>query len=511
MKKLILLSNIFFLITFILNLNAEISSSGVPALMIDYVGAKSVILSGVYNGIGGDLESIYINPAGLNSIKKRELKFNYLNYPLGINFGAISYGENLPDNFGNGFLAASILFFYLPDFNMYDINGNITEKELSASDLVLILSYANKPLKIFKMNENFYLGFNIKYFQSKLVDNKVNNVCFDIGILYKIPFFSIGRKKNSDNLGIGISYQNIGKSIIYKKLDTALPKNLRVGVGYNWYNNIKHKITSSLEINFPSDSDFIINIGTEYTFKGFLSGRIGYRFSNDTVNSILFGIGIKNNFDNNIIGFDYTFISSEDIGYKHSFSLTIKFNKKYVKNYELDNSIEVNEQKNDILVTIDINSSEVYKNNKLTKKGYKLLNKIIDKINNENYKRVVVLINTKEINNNREYDEPEKIAFNIYNYLIKNGVKQDRVGYKIYKKEGTDKVKVNGLNILIIKWKKGEKERFKYHYFLGMDAYIKELYNIAIKEWEKALALDPDNNTLKEKIKEVKLKLKNKK
>ena len=61
--------------------------------------------------------------------------------------------------------------------------------------------------------------------------------------------------------------------------------------------------------------------------------------------------------------------------------------------------------------------------------------------------------------------------------------------------------------ILIIRWKKGEEENFKDYYFTGLDAYIREGYQIAIDAWRKALKIDPENDDIRRRMKESKVKL----
>ncbi|MBU1075642.1 MAG: tetratricopeptide repeat protein [Spirochaetes bacterium] len=43
-----------------------------------------------------------------------------------------------------------------------------------------------------------------------------------------------------------------------------------------------------------------------------------------------------------------------------------------------------------------------------------------------------------------------------------------------------------------------------------MDSFIKEGYSNAIREWEKALQLDPENDEVKKRIKDARIQLKRK-
>jgi len=504
---------LFFISLLYFQLNANNEESGVPSLMVDSYGARAMALADTFVGIGNDINTIFVNPAGLDTLNNTEISIMYLHYPLNINFGSLSFGCSLPEKVYNGFVGSSIIFFYLPEFEMYDSLGNKTDKKLSANDFVLTVGYANNPLKkLLGINQNLSVGINLKYIQTRLVDNNRSGFGMDIGLLYKTDFINFGKKGLQNNIGIGISFQNIGTSIKYEKEETMLPKNFRIGIGYNWYKDRNNDILTAVEINFPNDSDIIVSSGIEYIFQEIISIRIGYKFLGRDTDNISCGIGGKYMVFNKKLKFDYALIPMGELGIRHSFSVSMEYGE-IKKSKEGDFYIERSD--NEILIDVDAETRELfnYTQYTITPIGYKILNKIVKIIKNNKYKRIIIMIYTEEMGENRDINIPEKLGKKVYTYFIDRGVEESRIGYKIYRKVKEEKgkgVKIIGFKILIIKWKPEEEEKFKYHYFMGLDAYIREGYGYAIKEWEKALEIDPENEEIKRKIKEAKEKLKEK-
>ena len=322
MKNIILLISIITVFT-IGTVNAEIWEVGVPSLMMDSYGARLMALGDTFTGIADDINTISVNPAGLNTLDSTEVSLMYLSYPLDMSFMYGAGGTPLPGSLG--YIAASLTLFSVSDFDEIDLVGNKTGTSLSAGDLLINVGYANNLLKLLGMKQNLNAGINLKFVNSKLVDESSTAFGFDIGFLYKMNMAGFGGRKLSDNLGIGLAIQNLGTSLNYGNEDTFLPRNIRIGAGYKGFKNEKHDITFGFDINMPNDSDMIPGIGLEYSYLEMLFGRIGYKIAGREADHFSFGLGGKYNFSGKPVSFDYALIPLSDIGVMHSFSLSMNF------------------------------------------------------------------------------------------------------------------------------------------------------------------------------------------
>lgn len=324
MKKIIIL-----LIILISNalVYADTGESGIPSLMFDAYGARQMALAETFVGLSDDINSISVNPAGLNTLESMEGSVMYMRHPLEMNFFYLAFGSPLEQSSKKGYLAGSLTVFSLPGFEEYDSTGNKTGNDLSASDFILSLAYANNPLTLIDRNNehNLNVGVTAKFIRTSLVEDSASTLAFDLGFLYKFAFYKGGTKKSDDNLGIGVSVQNIGGSVTYAKQDTQLPQNFKIGWGYKFYEDRYHSLVNVLDVNLPNDSDIITSTGLEYTFIQMISTRIGYKITGRETESFSFGLGGKYSLMNKLFKFDYAFIPMSDFGSMHSFNIGMSF------------------------------------------------------------------------------------------------------------------------------------------------------------------------------------------
>ncbi len=318
-------SVISFLILTIVVVNTEIlageGQSGVPSLMLDSYGARGMAMGDAFTGIADDVDTILVNPAGLNNLNSVEASVSYLQYPLDMDFAHVSLAVPLPGGKKTGSVGAAITLFSMSPFDQLDYTGNKEEGELSARDLVLCIGYAANPLLLLGMKNVLNIGIGFKYVNSRLVEDSRSTFCLDAGVIYKTGFLRFGNKAPKRNLGVGASIQNLGGSIKYGSEKTLLPINMRMGVGYRPYKGEIHGMNWGFEVNLPNDSMMIISCGLEYSFLDIVFIRGGYKISGREVDSFSCGGGIKYS----LFGIDYAFVPLTDLGAMHSFSLVFKY------------------------------------------------------------------------------------------------------------------------------------------------------------------------------------------
>ncbi|MBU1076061.1 MAG: PorV/PorQ family protein [Spirochaetes bacterium] len=483
--------------------------SGIASLMLDSYGGRPMALGDAYTGIADDINSITVNPAGLNTLRSTEVSLLFLKYPLDILFANVAAGTGLSESVLGGYIAGGLTVFYLPEFERYDALGNQMNEKLSASDFVITLGYANSPLKLFGIDQNFSIGFNIKFIQSRLVEVNKNAFCFDIGALYKTDFVHLGSKGLRDNLGIGLSMQNLGSPIIYGTEETLLPRNLRIGIGYKFLQTKDHSFLTGIEINFPNDSSEIASVALEYGFIRTFFLRAGYKPVGKETEKLSCGAGIQYKVSAMTMRLNYALIPMEEIGIKHIISLDLKFDTKR----KISGVFTRQESGEELIINIGEYENKLFSSDRrrIGDSGHEILGEVSDVIIEEEYKRVIINVYKTELDKeNRTLSRQQAEA--LLDFFIDQGIERSRITYKVYNTEksvktGSGRIEPIKYEIVIVRWKEREEEKFKEHYFNGLDAYIKERYQKAIDEWNKALKMDPKNEDLKRRIREAEEKL----
>ena len=99
-------------------------------------------MGGAFVAVDNDVNSLYYNPAGIASIKKRSGSFTYLNHLLDFNSGFIGFVQ---PKLGPGSFGLSVLYMDYGDFTKTDTNGQEVGG-FGANSLALAASYAMEHL-----------------------------------------------------------------------------------------------------------------------------------------------------------------------------------------------------------------------------------------------------------------------------------------------------------------------------------------------------------------------------
>ncbi|MDD5067263.1 MAG: hypothetical protein PHF84_09470 [bacterium] len=189
---------------------------------------------------------------------------------------------------------------------------------------------------------------------------------------------------------------------------------------------------------------------------------------------------------------------------------------------EIEDNIIREKKGNELLLNISEYENLIFSPDQpeIRLEGQSVLNKVVNVINEESYKRVIVMINSFDLKSRATDKElSRKRAEFMCEFFVKKGIDKRKLGYKIYDEKtltGKSQEEVSGdaknrnVEVRIIKWKKGEEDKYKYYFFIGYDAYIKEDYLNALANWELALKLDLENEDLKKRIEETKARIKTK-
>ncbi len=303
------------------------------------VGASANGMGGAFVSVANDATSLYWNAAGIAGLSQNEVSIVHTNWiaDTKLDFAAlvIPLGE-----LGN--LGFSYTSLNMPDMKVRTVEmPEGTGEYFSAGDLALGISYARS------LTERFSIGFTAKYIQENIWHMSATAFAVDAGTIFRTDLFG--------GMVIGASISNFGSPLKLSGLDTRtfervdptklgsndripysidldswnLPLLFRIGVSTSPVNTDDFKWTVSADALHPNDNYESVNVGTEFTYKGFLFVRGGYQslFLKDKEGGLSFGVGLNSKmlFSESIVRFDYAYRDFGRLNGVHYFSVGIKF------------------------------------------------------------------------------------------------------------------------------------------------------------------------------------------
>ncbi|MFO7891632.1 MAG: PorV/PorQ family protein [bacterium] len=264
------------------------------------LGSRPLAMGGAFTSVAGDLYSMRYNPASLVGVKNLSATCSYLNQIADINTGYIGFNKTLKTK---GQLGFSLSYINYGEMRKRDTDNNDLGS-FYAGDVLISSTYAAS------FSPNFHYGATIKYINSQIDNYVASALALDIGLLYKIP------KKN---LNLGVSFQNIGKSVdSFYNSEELLPSLFRFGISQHLA-HLPLLISFNLYRFFYSESDIFLGlywaVGGEFTITENFFFRWGYNSRgqeqktgamNETLAGISLGLGIvygKYHFDYGLSSF----------------------------------------------------------------------------------------------------------------------------------------------------------------------------------------------------------------
>ncbi|MDH4129328.1 MAG: UPF0164 family protein [Spirochaetota bacterium] len=186
--KLIRYITLIFITFFVIQFGKAYSrsSSGAGASTHIPIGARAEALGGAFVAVANDSSAFYHNPAGITIPSWSYLSLNAQRLPMDNYFGTVVFTHS-PGPEGNWAFGIAGNFLYYKDIMKYDSTGNQLGKATNYSDSGYI-TIARK----FGENENFRMGFNLKFINEKLDNVSAYGGGFDFGALLSVSFIDIG-------------------------------------------------------------------------------------------------------------------------------------------------------------------------------------------------------------------------------------------------------------------------------------------------------------------------------
>ncbi|MDA8216754.1 MAG: PorV/PorQ family protein [Dehalococcoidales bacterium] len=273
-------------------------SAGMQVLKTD-MSPRAAGMGGAFVAVADDIYAMNYNPAGLGQLYIPEATAMYLSGFDDSKLNYLAYGMPLPfiglaglEKPGAGI---SLMLSDAGKFNYRYINpdGSVFSHTFDAQkDLALSFGYGEKVysdevnLEGYKAKIEQYLGMNVKYIRSTLLEDKQppSTLAFDAGWLMMEP-----------NLGVSLaaSIANYGGGLKYGSETTKLPGILRLGASWQKPTVMDQSLLLAAEGDFyTAEALKSIRFGLEYQFEKIFSLRTGYKAEEDN-KGMTMGLGVR--------------------------------------------------------------------------------------------------------------------------------------------------------------------------------------------------------------------------
>ncbi len=238
-------------------------TSGFEFLRTDY-SPRSAAMAGSYVTMRGDVNGLFVNPAGMAYLSTQQFGFNYSNYIQDINGGTALYTRQIPKW---GIVSVGIIYMDYGTFQEMDEFASPTGNDFTANDFALAVGLANH------LSPEFTYGVNFKYAFSKIEQYSASALALDFGLLYDAPFL--------DDFKLAVTLNNLGSNFdYYAKVKESLPLRLNVG-GSKILEHLPLEISFSLnDLNMDSETFWDrfkrFSVGGEFRVSEALRLRLGY-------------------------------------------------------------------------------------------------------------------------------------------------------------------------------------------------------------------------------------------
>lgn len=340
-KKITTIAFVFALMFgFVSNAQDGVSKTGTTAakFLSIGIGAKANGMGGAYSSIADDATALYWNPAGISNINEYQTYFSHTTLFADINLNFV--GFVIPAGvLGNIGLSVTMLDYGEMEVTT-EFNPDGTGETFSAGSYAFGLSLARN------ITEDFSLGITAKYIREDIFNSSASGFAFDIGTIFKTPFYGVkfassitnyGTKMQMDGQDLLVQYDSDPQSTGNNESldayigtdDFDLPLRLQIGLSKDIQFLEGQRFTISIDATHPNDNDQWVNVGGELAlFNEVIFLRGGYKtlFLDDSQEGLALGFGLNyDGLDFFRIAIDYSFQQSEYLDNIHTFGVLLGF------------------------------------------------------------------------------------------------------------------------------------------------------------------------------------------
>ncbi len=280
---------------------ADRTGSGLAFLRIG-VGARASAMGEAFTAVSDDASATYWNPAGLALVEGTEVMFMNNSFIQDISQEFIAVTSDL----GNLHIGGAFNLVSLGTLERRDERGDF-RGEFKPFDLAASFSAAYSPL------DWVDVGGTVKGVIEDIDTETAYGALVDVGVLARLPV---------EGLSAGFVAQNIGPSIKFISDPFDAPRTYRGGASFvHRLPGFSSRAGVAVDLVFPMDDDTQVNVGGEWTYKDFVSGRVGYRSGADS-QGVTTGLGVY--YKQFIV--DYAYVPfSEHLGNTHRIGVSYRF------------------------------------------------------------------------------------------------------------------------------------------------------------------------------------------
>ncbi len=279
--------------------------------------ARPAAMGGAFSAVGDDINSFYVNPAGLGFLRKSE---GYASRFTGLGeidantvSVAIPLGDITSSNVRHlGVLAVGFNTLNYGKTDATDVTG-APIGQFNSKDNMLMIGWGKS------IDNKLAFGSTAKLYQVEIGAQKNTGVNVDLGVVYKaVP----------NMVNLAVSGRNLGNSISYEGANANSPSAVVVGGALMPF--ATDRLVFTLDLDKPRDASSAVKTGVEWLPVNSLALRAGYDTSYDAGPGISIGAGII--LLNLEVGFfpvdrltlDYSFTPGTDLGYSHRIALSCR-------------------------------------------------------------------------------------------------------------------------------------------------------------------------------------------
>jgi hypothetical protein len=311
------------------------SAGGMQLLVNPWV--QSGALSGANMASATPVESMYLNVAGMASVKQTEVAFTHLNYLSGADVSVNTVG--LVQRVGE----TGALGLMVSAYDFGDIRRTTTETP-DGDGTTFNVNMVNIGLSYAKAFSNsIYGGLTLKIISEGVSDLRATGVAIDAGIKYVTG--------DRDQVKFGIALRNVGPPMSFsgdglgfettapqgefattaewRSANYELPSLVNIAFSYDFLLEEEHLLTAhgAFVANSFTNDNFLL--GAEYSFRNMVFLRAGYHYENNITNSedrryaytgISAGAGLQFEFGpkKSLVSVDYAYRASDPFNGTHA-------------------------------------------------------------------------------------------------------------------------------------------------------------------------------------------------
>jgi hypothetical protein len=297
---------------------------------------RTAALGGTSAASYGQVESMFMNPAGIAAIQNVGATFTHASLFAGISYSFVGATADL-----GGAHILGIQAFYLDSGEMEqttiaDPEG--TGARFSVRNYAFGVTYAQY------LTEWLMAGISVRYIREDLWNESAQSVGVDMGSVLETGFYGVRLGISISNFGpdmqlegedLKFTYESDRVSIEHGAALTTepwpLPLTFRLGIALDLVggsNTIiessSHTVTAMGDYNEPNDAGPRGNFGLEYAWEKTVYARLGY-YQNYDAPRFSYGIGVALDGLSVRVSADYALVDYRALGYIHQYSIGVYF------------------------------------------------------------------------------------------------------------------------------------------------------------------------------------------